>query len=378
MASASSVYSASAHAQGAETVKSKHISASRDRATSNPRSEGDQAIVDGWPLYRTERGQTVFNEAMATLKATDGPPPTAEAFRTCPDLACPLKLPPLSADGWIAPGRIWVSPTSYVLFVQSPRQRTFSRRSIMSMQVFVFHEFHNSSRNIDLYDTISSHSRNVFVPFYMGKQSVDAKGRAFVVVVQVAPADVSSVHASNMGSAGPGIEVAKNSGDGLEPLQGHAGILVASMVKEAIPRLKVVNHRGSEGAPMLQMYEQRLSRLRDRQGPPVALPVTPATSQRIAAVTGRIEDLILRRGASARIPVAERGFVPQRNAPVDGAAPSTFATYLPAPMTIQRPEPRGGSEPRLIEPPRLAARPNTAPTDQKPLRPWHRASQRSG
>jgi hypothetical protein len=341
-------------AEGVEPLKSKHIGISRNRATSNPRSEGDQAIVDGWPLYRTERGQTVFNEAMATLKATDKPAPSAAAFSTCPDLKCQLVLPELTADGWVPPGRIWMSPSSYVLFVKSPRQRDFRRRSVMNMQVFVFHEFHNSSRNTDLYDTISSHSRDVFVPFYMSKQSIDAQGRSFVIVVQVAPADVSSVHASNMGSAGPGIEVAKNASDPLEPLQGHAGILVASIVKEAVPRLKVVNHRGSEGAAMLSLYNQHLTHQRtDRAGQPVTLPFTPAAPQQIANAQGRLDDLILRRGASPRIAAADRSVLSGRNASV-------------------------ANEPKLIEPPRLAARPLPVAADPKPLRPWHRASQRSG
>lgn len=349
-------------AQGAETLKARHIGVIRSRATPAPRSEGDQAVVDGWPLYRTERGQAVFNEAMATLKATDGPSPSAGAFRGCVDLNCPLTLPEVGADGWLPAGRIWVSPTSYVMIVKSPRQRDFRRRSVMNMQVFVFHEFHNSSRNTDLYDTVSSHSRDVFVPFYMSKQAVDAKGRAFVIVVQVAPADVSSVHASNMGSAGPGIEVAKNSGDALELLQGLAGILIASMVKEHVPRLKVVNHRGSEGAAMLQMYEQRQARLGARAVGPVVLPFTAAAASRITAATGRLEELILRRGGSPRIPVADRGFVPQRSQPL---------VDVPGPVIAQR------GEPKLLEPPTLAARP-AGMLDGRTLRPWHRANQRNG
>ena len=194
-------------------IKQRHVDASREDATQSPTSERDQAIIDGWPLYRTARGQEAFNDAMATLAATDGPTPTAPAFKGCVLLACNVTLPRIGATGWVEPGRLWVSPTDYVLLVASPRQtegRGYRRRSARSMRTFVFHEFHNSSRNTDAYDTISSHRSAMFVPFYMSKQATDARGRRFVIVVQVAPYDVVSIHATNHGSAGPGIEVAKN------------------------------------------------------------------------------------------------------------------------------------------------------------------------
>ena len=88
-----------------------------------PRSEDDQALVEGWPLYRTERGQEAFNDAMATLRATDGAAPPPDKFRGCPGLDCNLSLPSLGPDGWIPPGRLWVSGMEYVLFVHSPRLR---------------------------------------------------------------------------------------------------------------------------------------------------------------------------------------------------------------------------------------------------------------
>ena len=80
-----------------------------------------------------------------------------------------------------------------MLFVHSPRLgdgQAYRRRARRDMSYFVFHEFHNSTRNTDTYDTISSHSGSVFVPLYMSKQGTDAKGRRFVIVVQVAPYDV--------------------------------------------------------------------------------------------------------------------------------------------------------------------------------------------
>src|SRR5207244_13018933 len=127
-----------------------------------------------------------------------------------------------------------------------------------------------------------SHSRSVCVPFYMSKQWTDAKGRRFVIVMQVAPYDVVSIHASNKGSAGPGMEVAKNFSDALEPLQGLAGILVATFVKAAAPHLEVVNHAGTEGLPMLSAYERRLATLRARPGAQiVVLPFVPAPAQRV-------------------------------------------------------------------------------------------------
>jgi hypothetical protein len=293
-------------------IKERNFGVNRAGATNVPRSESDQALADGWPLYRTDRGQTAFNDAMATLKATDTAAPTANAFKGCADLACPLKLPPVT-DGWVPAGRYWVSPTDYVLVVHSPRSRMgqYRRRSPREMRYFVFHEFHNGTRNIDPYDTISSHSGSVYVPFYMSKPGTDAKGHRFVVVIQVAPHDVLSTHATNYGSAGPGIEVAKNVTEQLERLQGLAGTLVALMSKEAVPQLRVVNHRGAEGQPMLQTYEGRLAAIRSRAGnASLTLPFVAASPQRVASATvARIDDLIARRGASARIPIAQRGLV---------------------------------------------------------------------
>ncbi len=332
-----------AQAVAHEPFKGRHIDAPRDEANKNPRSEGDQTLVEGWPLYRNERGQAAFNAAMATLKATDGPVPSAQAFKGCAALECSISLPRLTSEGWLQPGRIWVSPSEYVLVVHSPRLRegqSYRRRSNRGMQYFVFHEFHNSSRNTDLYDTLASHKGSVFVPLYMSKTATDAKGRRFVVVVQVAPHDVVSVHATNMGSAGPGIEVAKNASDATEPLQNLAGILVATIVKTAAPRLKVVNHRGDEGLPMLEAYETRLARIRARSGASsFALPFVPAQEQRVAAASGKLDDLILRPGASPRIPVAERGFMPPKAAATAGSK--------------ARPPP----EPVLVGPIRLATRP---------------------
>ena len=179
----------------------------------------------------------------------------------------------------------------------------------------------------------------MYVPLYMSKQATDAKGRRFVMVVQVAPYDVMSIHASNYGSSGPGMEVAKNVSDQLEPLQGHAGILVGTIIKAAAPHLQVVNHRGSEGQPMLSAYQRHLSSARARAGSPVALPFVPAPSQRVAAAAvARLDELILRRGQSPRIPVAERGII-------------RSASLTPVPSA--------DDEPALIEPIQPAAPPRT-------------------
>jgi hypothetical protein len=210
------------------------------------------------------------------------------------------------------------------------------------MRYFVFHEFHNSTRNLDPYDTISSHSGGVFVPLYMSKTATDARGRSFVIVLQVAPYDVVSIHASNKGSAGPGMEVAKNPPDALEPLQGLAGILVATLIKAAAPHLQVVNHQDGEGLAMLGAYEHRLAQLRAQRGAPaVALPFVPAPEQRVAAATGRFEDLITPRGAIPRLAsaahTAERDAARGRDAPraavpaalhITAASVSLLAEYV--------------------------------------------------
>jgi hypothetical protein len=327
---------AQAVGQDAMPIKNRNIDVSREAAAALPRSEGDQALAGAWPLYRTERGQEAFNDAMAALQATDGAAPGAKAFNACAQLQCKLSLPSLRTDGWIPPGRIWVSPSEYVLIVHSPRLRDghpYRRRAYGDMRYFVFHEFQNSTRNTDVYDTISAHSGSVFVPLYMSKQSTDAKGRRFVIVVQVAPHDVVCIHASNRDSAGPGMEVAKNPSEALEPLQGLAGILVATILKTAAPHLEVVNHHGMEGVPMLNAYEQRLAALRP-DAPTVVLPFVPALAQRVATAIGRLEDLIVRPGASPRIPIAERGIVPQKAASAAPTTPvrtaSALAAYLRA------------------------------------------------
>lgn len=347
--------------QSGVPIVSRHMGTSREQAVRYPRSEGDQAIVDGWPYYRTERGQAAFNDAMATLRATDIGAPAASAFKGCASLQCALTLPAIGADGWIPAGRIWVSPTEYVVVAHSPRLRTgqsYRRRTARGMRYFVFHEFHNSSRNTDLYDTISSHRSSVFVPFYMGKAQSDARGRRFVMVVQVAPYDVQSIHASNLGNAGSGIEVARNASDAVEPLQNTAGLLVASMVKAKAPHLRVVNHRGNEGLPMLRAYEQRLQALRAGSAA-VSLPFTPAAAERLASVTGRLDEAITRPGQSARIPVPQRGIV----SPQIVLAPASTPTHsleapsntAPAPRLVQGPT--LVQRPTLVEPVRPAAAP---------------------
>ncbi len=345
---------------GVEAIKTRHAETSRNRATAFPRSELDQAVIDGWPLYRTPRGQMAFNDTMAALKATDVASPNLQAFGGCSNLDCPLTLPKIGQDGWLPAGRVWVSPSQYVLIAHSERPNT-RRRMPQAMRVFVFHEFHNSSRNTDTFDTISSHSGSVFVPLYMSKPQTDARGRSFVMVVQIAPYDVVSIHASNMGSAGPGIEVARNTNDAVEPLQNVAGIIVATMIKTAAPYLRVVNHRGSEGQPMLSAYERHIAMLRAStvggraSAASVTLPFTSVSAQRLATASARIDDLLLRRGQSPRIAIADRGIVPRRTASAD----------VPTPMPVGRPNVMYGSDadrataqiPLLIAPVRPANRP---------------------
>jgi len=354
--------------QGGERLKDRNIDVLRAGAAQLPRTEGDQVLVDGWPLYRTERGQQAFNDSMATLRATDGAAPPPGAFQGCARLECHVALPTVTPDGWIPPGRIWVSPTEYVLIVHSPRLhegQPYRRRAGREMRYFVFHEFHNSTRNTDPFDTISSHSGSVFVSLYMSKEWADARGRRFVILVQVAPYDVVSFHATDWGSAGPGMEVAKNMTEELEPLQGLAGIVVATILKTAAPQLEIVNHGGNEGLPMLRQYERRLAALKARaSAPAVVLPFVAARGERVAAANGRLEDLIVRRAASPLIPIADRAVVPPPTALSafpPGSAQSALLAAGPEPTLIGpirpavRPDPR--AQPQLVEPIRPAVRP---------------------
>jgi hypothetical protein len=367
------------HAAGQDAlpIRDRHVDTPRKGAAADlPRSEGDQAVVAGWPLYRTERGQEAFNAAMATLKATDSAAPAPRAFGGCVGLECNLSLPLIGADGWIPAGRIWVSPTEYVLIVHSPRLRegqSYRRRSQRDMRYFIFHEFLNSTHNTDPYDTISAHSGTVFVPFYMSKQWTDARGRRFVIVVQVAPYDVVSLHATDKGSAGPGIEVAKNTSDALQPLQALAGILVAAIAKTASPQLMVVHHRGVEGLPMLNAYKRRLAILRDQpRAPTVALPFMPARPERIARATAGLHDLILPRDGSAATPVAHRGFLPPRDqAAGHTAGQAAEQTAVSAIEPMRATSLSADPVPVLVGPVRLATRP-PPPMLVEPLRPASR------
>ncbi len=365
---ASAALTGLAVAQDGDQALSRHIGVSRAAAADRPRNEGDQAIVAGWPLYRTERGQAAYNSAMATLAATEGRAPAAADFRNCPDLGCELALPLIARDGWIPAGRIWTSPTDYVIVAHSARpggSRRQRRHSYRSMRYFVFHEFHNSSRNTDPYDTISSHSGEVFVPFYMSKQGRDARGRRFVVIVQVAPYDVVSVHATNYGSAGPGVEVAANTTDEIEPLQARAGLVLAAMIQRAAPHLRVVNHRGNEGLAMLEAHDARMAAVRSRRTmSALTLPFVPATGERIASVGARLADIIARPGSSPSIAIADRRFVPPRASIAEPAgqlmtAEAGEVPRLVGPIQLAR-RPVRQAFPALIEPPSLATWPAAA------------------
>ena len=321
---------------GQSPITSRHMDASRTLATSMPRTESDQAEVDGWPLYRSVRGQRAFNDAMATLAVTRGKPPSVRAFSECPRLACSFIAPRFNRKGWMPAGRLWVSTKEYVLLVVSPREEGvehYSRHSTRNMQVYVLHDFPNSTRNTDVYDTISSHRGSVFTAFYMSKQAVDADGNSFVVVVQTAPYDVISRHASNYGDAGPGIEVAKNAWDALEPLQSLAGIFITSMVKQEVPHIEVVNHRGREGLPMLEAYNAHIAQhARKRGEKSVTLPFVAAQTQKLhSASVGHIGELINRGASSPQLNLAERAVIPPRG----NAGPAPGATATPAPKRQQ-------------------------------------------
>ena len=295
----------------ATPILKRHLNVERGAAADHPRSERDQVVVDGWPLYRTARGQEAFNQAMATLQVTAGPRPEGPRFRGCANLACRLDLPSFSPTGWLPAGRLWLSPDEFILVVRSPRlpsNRSYRRHSRRSMRVFVLHEFHNATRNTDVYDTISSHRGSVFTPFYLSKPQRDANGHIFAVLVQVAPYDVVSRHASNFGNRGPGIEVAKNFGEPLSPIQAKAGIVIATIIKRAVPHIRVVHHRGVEGLSMLQAYRRHRNSSTHRV---VRLPFVRASNNHLPFARARFSDLIYGPGQRTPRPaVAHAPFKP--------------------------------------------------------------------
>ena len=276
-------------------IVERNIDVPRGGATRRPASEFDQSLYLNWPIYRTPQGQGAFNAAMATLKSSAGPAPSASRFKDCFDLHCKLELPEFDQGGWYPSGRLWVSPKEYILFVKWPRRPPafVKRRGRRTMRYFVFHEFHNGTGDTDPYDTVSSHNRRIFVPFYLSKTFRDAQGRRFVVLIQVAPYDVRSIHASNRNSAGPGIEVSKNRSDRLQSLQAKAGIVIATMVKRSAPQLRVVHHRGSEGRPMLRAYIERVRTLRtERKRTRITLPFQVAHPRKIRTAKADLVSLI--------------------------------------------------------------------------------------
>ncbi|MEL6289040.1 MAG: hypothetical protein AAFQ42_09280 [Pseudomonadota bacterium] len=358
-----------ARAAGGVTVLERHMDVGprKGRATNAPRREADQKLLNKWPLYRTKRGQEAFNAAMATLAATDVAPPSARAFRGCEDLTCSLDLPKVDARGWLPAGRLWTAPDKYILIVHSPRPSRSKprRRSKRSMRIFVFHEFHNSTRNTDVFDTISAHKFSVFTPFYIGKEGRDARGRKYVTLVQVAPYDVVSRHASNLGNRGPGVEVAKNKWEPLTPLQRDAGVLLAVMSKQAAPQLKVVHHRYKEGLPMLKAYRARAAAVRKRLAEGARkLPFTPAKKARLASVRAPLNTLIKRKGLQ---PARRLAALPGAKQPKRAAAPKRVVTYVapkiavPAPARALRANLASIASASAIPSPRLATRPVTPP-----------------
>ncbi|MEO0618269.1 MAG: hypothetical protein AAFZ01_03215 [Pseudomonadota bacterium] len=200
-----------------------------------------------------------------------------------------------------------------------------------------------------MFDTISAHKFSVFVPFYIGKQGKDARGRNYVTVIQVAPYDVKSRHASNMGHRGPGVEVAKNKWEPLPPLQSKAGVLLAAIVKQASPRLKVVHHRYKEGLPMLRAYQARVKALRAAgSSRERAIPFTPARSRTVARISQPLNTIIRRKGLRparrlaalpgaprTRVSVAPRTAVP---VPKQAVRPVVASVRdVPAPQIARRP-----------------------------------------
>jgi hypothetical protein len=118
------------------------------------------------------------------------------------------------------------------------------------------------------------------------------------------------------------------------------------MLKTAAPQLQIVNHAGNEGLPMLAQYDRRLELLQQNPGAPaVTLPFLPASAQRMAAASARLEDLVMRRAGSAPIPVADRAVVPRRPVAASASPPMRAASFAP------------DAEPVLVAPLQPAPRP---------------------
>ncbi|MEL6746701.1 MAG: hypothetical protein AAFO79_02640 [Pseudomonadota bacterium] len=327
-------------------IVQRHATTSpRTGANRRPRSQLDQGIVSGWPMYRTPRGQSAFNRAMATLAATQTQGPGADQFAGCADLKCRLTLPAFDSKGWFPEGRLWTSPRSYIVFVRSPRGprrgSSYRRLSSKAMRYFVFHEFHNSTGNTDVYDTVSAHRRSVFVPFYLSKSRRDIFGRTFVTLVQTAPWNVRSRHAANFRNQGSGVEVAKNVRDKLEPLQATAGILLAQMVLNKKSNVKVVRHRGSEGRPMLRAFQ---AWRKGRSSRRLRVPFTKANAKAIAAASVDFNQLVLKPGATPAEAAARLAARPFRLLPKPAAgAVRTAAVRRSDTASARRPPARAGS-----------------------------------
>lgn len=150
------------------------------------------------------------------------------------------------------------------------RYKGIARTQITSDKYIVQHEFRNKGGEKSIERTIRSHQNakgdrfGVYVDFYVSEPVERlSSGKIGVKIVQIKPVWEYSIHASNLNSAGIGVEHAKNANDSFDVLGLLADAVLTDALKQWKPDLKILPHwaGGTEGAGIATFLNQREARL---------------------------------------------------------------------------------------------------------------------
>ena len=234
-----------------------------------------------------------------------------------------------------------------MLIVHSPRLRdgaSYRRRSQRDMRYFVLRVPQQHAQHRPLRHHLRP-QRQRFVPLYMASSRRRPRPplrhrRAGRPLRRRQPA------CHDKGSAGAGVEVAKDTSDELQPLQALGRASCHHHRQGRSPQLAVVHHRGVEGLPMLNALQRRLAILREQpEDPRRPLPFMPAHPERVARANASLHDLITSPRRLGRNPRRQCAFLPPRGTIVSATGPMRATS--------------GGGDPVpvLVAPLRLATRP---------------------
>lgn len=228
--------------------------------------------------------------------------------------------------------------------------------------IFVFHEtqvigskgepIDDARRIIDSWKSATGGRRGVYTPLMVSKTQIDREGKPYVEVIQIAPIQEYSAHASRLGNQnGSGVEVAMQQGDIPEPMQVKAAAAIADAVKGWKPDIRFVNHQDPEGLAMKNVIAAREARL-PAPSPGDATKFAEILKQKGTAVASAAS---LREGQSV-VPVPK----PAPLSKVAEVKAPASAAERPVPITVA-----DNGETLPIEPAKLVEG-ETPQTSQKP------------